>query len=435
MIYDDWQIKFLECKGDKILCTGRQVGKSSVCAKDCADFAAKTSQKGIILMTAPQEFQAEELFIKTLNYMEEHYPNLIKRGKDRPTKTEIKLKKDIIIRCKTAGMTGLGLRGMTLIRLYVDECSQMPEMVWEVLDPELLTTGGATIYLSTPFGRNGRFWDCWNNKNDAYDSFTRFSVNTEEVMTGRPLSASWNQMQRDAGIKKIAEAKARLPKLKFMQEFMGMFVEDLMQFFKDELIIKCMKQKRPAAPSKESNYFMGVDVGGRGGDPSVISILDRTDRKHIYQVESIVVFNDMTTQTMRQIVKEDFKWKCRRLYLDDGGMGVGVYDMLLENDQTKRKIEAINNSSRSLDRDDVRRKKLLKEDLYNNLLVLMENDMLELLDDPDIFQSLKSIQYEIDENSRELKISGNFSHIAESLIRAAWCVRDKSNNFWVRGNL
>ena len=430
MQLDNWQKEFLETKGDKILCTGRQVGKCKMCGMDCGDFAVKCGKQGIILMTAPQEFQAEELFIKTLMYIEQNYSHLIKKGREKPTKSEIKLKNGIIIRCKTAGITGLGLRSMTLIRLYVDECSQMPDMVWEVLDPELVTTGGDTIYLSTPFGRNGRFWDCWENKNNAYASFKRFSINTEEVIANREISESWTQFQREAGLKKLAEAKARLSKLKYSQEYLGMFVEDLMQMFKDSLILSCMTLKRPQSINALATYYMGVDIGGRGGDPSVISILDITDKKNIQQVENLVLFNDMTTQTERNILLEQSRWNCKKIYIDDGGMGVGVFDHLLETDGIKKKVVAINNASRSLDRDDKQKKKILKNDLYDNLLVLMERGEIKLLDDPAIFQSLKSIQMEIDEETKDLKISRNYNHIAESLIRSAWGVRDKTLNMW-----
>ena len=146
---DPWQIDFLNWPGDKILVKGRQVGASTVGSIDCGEYAVK-NQKKMILITAPQGFQAEEFFIKVLNYLEENYKNRIKTGKDKPTKSEIRLINGTLIRCKTPGVTGLGLRSMTIHRLYVDECAQMPEMAWEAIDPELLTTGGATIYMSTP---------------------------------------------------------------------------------------------------------------------------------------------------------------------------------------------------------------------------------------------------------------------------------------------
>ena len=72
----------------------------------------------------------------------------------------------------------------------------------------------------------------------------------------------------------------------------------------------------------------------------------------------------------------------------------------------------------------------MKEDLYNNLLNLMEKGNIKLFDDPEILLSLKSIQYEYTDY-KNLKIFGNYSHITEALVRAAWCMRDKSLNIYI----
>jgi len=90
---------------------------------------------------------------------------------------------------------------------------------------------------------------------------------------------------------------------------------------------------------------------------------------------------------------------------------------------------AINNAARSIDNKD-RRKKILKEDLYNNLLTLMEHGKIDLIESPELFQSLKSIQYEYTDAGK-IEIYGNYSHIAEALIRAAWCMKDKTLNIYV----
>ena len=111
-------------------------------------------------------------------------------------------------------------------------------------------------------------------------------------------------------------------------------------------------------------------------------------------------------------------------------MGVGVFDQLLTEDRTKRRVTAINNTARPLDSEGKRRKKTLKSDCYNNLLSLMEKGKIQLLDDDDIFLSLKSVQFEYGEGGK-LKIFGNYTHIAEGLIRAAWCEKDKSLNIWI----
>ena len=64
----------------------------------------------------------------------------------------------------------------------------------------------------------------------------------------------------------------------------------------------------------------------------------------------------------------------------------------------------------------------------------MEHKKIKLLDDPEIYQSLKSVQYEYTRDAWGhpiMRIFGNYTHIVEGLIRAAWCVKDKSLNMWV----
>ena len=86
--FDDWQKDFLNTTGDKILCTGRQVGKTTICAKDAGDYAIN-NKNAVIMMIAPTERQAYELFSQTLDYIIKKRKTLIKTGKDRPTKTKI----------------------------------------------------------------------------------------------------------------------------------------------------------------------------------------------------------------------------------------------------------------------------------------------------------------------------------------------------------
>lgn len=422
---DPYQKEFLATEGDKILCTGRQVGKTMVCAMDCVEWAIKTDKKGIILMTAPQEFQAETLFNKTLDYISETYPDML--GSDRPTKTQIKLKKGIVIRCKTAGVTGFGLRSMTVIRTYVDECSQMPDMTWEAIDPQTLTTGGDTIYISTPFGMQGRFYECWINKDNTYDSFKRFSIDSKKCIEDRKICRTWTKEIRDKAIIKIEQARVRMTHKQFMQEYMGEFIESLMQFFPDKLIKACQVLKRGRYGG---TAFLGVDVGGRVSE-STFMVLERLENGKLRHCDSVVENYDLTTLVERQILHLDRRYDFKKIYIDSGGIGAGVFAHLLEDDQTKRKIVPLDSGQKSIEYDPQKPKKkqIMKEDLYNNLLWLMEKGDIQLLDDPNIFQSLKSVQFDITE-SKNLVIFGNYTHIVEGLIRACWCIKDKGLNIY-----
>jgi hypothetical protein len=167
-----------------------------------------------------------------------------------------------------------------------------------------------------------------------------------------------------------------------------------------------------------------------GGDETVLVSLDRIDRDKLIQFDMEIPDGQLLTDTTRLILHKDKLINHKKIYIDDGGMGVGVYDPLLEHEQTKRKIVAINNAKRSQDKinDNRRVKALLKEDLYNNLRVLMESGKIKLFDLPEIKQSLRSIQYEIE--GGKLRIYGNYTHITEAIIRAAWCIKDKSLNIY-----
>ena len=116
-----------------------------------------------------------------------------------------------------------------------------------------------------------------------------------------------------------------------------------------------------------------------------------------------------------------------KIGIDDGGMGVGVFDQLLQEDSTKRKTIPLNNAQRSIGED--RRKRLLKEDMYNNLLAMGERKELKLWDDDEIKASLRSIV--VDPESEKFRLTGRYSHIAEGLIRAGWLLKQKVNKLWI----
>ena len=432
LILDDWQKKFKETKGDKILCTGRQVGKSLVCSQDAGDYAISNARKCVV-MIAPTERQAYGLFEKTLNYLITKYPNHLKMGKDRPTHTKITLRNGTRIFCLPVGLSGLGIRFLTIDRLYVDEASRVPEDVWNAITPALLTTGGNMVLLSTPAGAVGAFYECWINRDKKYESFTRFSINSEEVMRNRPIRANWTEEIRDKALAFLEREKLRMNSKDYAQEYLGEFIDSFFRFFTDDIIKKCCVLKRRAEISKKHDYYLGVDVARMGNDEITFEIVHRITRDAFQQVESIVETKKYLNETTDRIIELEKQYDFKEIGIDDGGIGVGVYDYLLHNPITKRKIVAINNRSRSLE--DERSKKLLKEDLYANLLAMMERGEIQLLNDSDLIASFRSVQYEYllsaGQPSR-LRIFGNYTHIVEGLIRACWLAsQDKRLNIWV----
>jgi hypothetical protein len=286
--WDSWQKEFLETKGDKILCCGRQIGKSEVCSADAAEFAAKNPKTKPIVMIAPTERQAYGLFSKTLAYLADHYPRLLAKGKDRPTKERIKLTTGVEIYCLPVGKDGLGIRFLTIGRLYVDEASRVPEAVWSAIEPALLTTGGDEILLSTPFGAQGMFYDIFKNKDNAFTSFTRFSYSSEQVIADRPISPTWTELQRTKALQKLDQAKKRMSKREYAQEFLGQFIEDLHRWFSDELINSACTLKRRDGIGIGREYYLGCDIARMGEDEGTFEIVERISKTNIVQVENKV---------------------------------------------------------------------------------------------------------------------------------------------------
>lgn len=410
MKLDDWQAQVLQTKGNLCLRSGRQVGKSTIISIKAGEFAVNNRNK-TILVIASVERQSYLLFEKILDYLVTNYKSMIKTGKWRPTKHVVRLKNGSVIHCLPTGLTGYGIRGYTIDLLIADEAAFIPEEVWTAVTPMLAVTKGDIWLLSTPHGKEGYFYRAFSDP-----AFTTFHVSSEDC-----------PRRDDEFLKKERE---RMTKVQYAQEYLGEFVDELLQFFPSSLIKECMSVDKGAGYLHGRDKFLGVDVARMGTDQSVMISVDRHgDRLRMFDM--LITEKSHLTETIRLILDKDKIWNYRKIYIDDGGMGVGVFDPLLEHNQTKRKVVAINNARRSLDRDESRKKKLMKEDLYNNLLRLMEQHKIELFDDPEIYLSLKSVQYEYTDDG-SLKIFGNYTHIVEALIRAAWCVKDKTLNIWIR---
>lgn len=427
MQLDKWQEDVLNTNGNIVLRSGRQVGKSTVISIKSAEYAVLNAKKSIMIISATER-QAYLLFSKVLGYIHDNYKSHMKAGKDRPTKSEIKLKNGSIIRCLPTGTDGLGIRGYTVDLLIADEAAFIPQDVWPAVTPMLSTTGGTQILLSTPFGKEGYFYDCFND-----DGFTKFHISTPEIAEQR------KEPQKSSMIQHLEQEKKRMTQVQFAQEYLGEFVDELMQLFPDSLIKSRMLNTKQHAKRGEK-YYMGVDVARFGGDEITFEIFRKVSDENITQVENIFETNKDLMETVEQIKRLDVIYDFKRdsVGIDTGGLGVGVFDFLRRDKKYEMKLVDMNNAKRtyltSIDKkgkEKQKKKTLLKEDMYINLKVLMEKGAVSFLDEESVFFSLKSVQYEHKEDGT-LKIFGNNTHIAEGIIRAVMlAVGDKSFKLWV----
>jgi len=417
---DPWQKEYIETEGNCFLLCGRQAGKTAAMSIKVSECAIKEENPCDYLVVALTERQAYALFFKTLMYLEQRYPRMIKRGKDKPTMHEINLKNGVRIMCYAVGLKGEGIRTYTIKKLFVDEAAPMAREVFVAIMPMLSVTGGSIDMASTPRGKEGYFYEC-----SKRDDFKKFYVSAEDCPRHK---------------KEFLEAeKTRMTKLEYAQEYLAIFLDEFKRFFSDALLIQ-MKEKglfiKRQEIINEHTFFLGVDVARMGEDECRFEIIDRIERDKLVHIDNICLKKVYLNEVTQEIIYLDKIYNFKRIYIDSGGIGVGVSDYLLSNEHMRKKIVEINNRSRPYEfKENPKAKKLLKEDLYYNLLGLMERGEISLLEDDDLIESLKSIQHEVvivANIPTTEKIWGSYSHVVEALIRSCWCIKDKGLNIWCR---
>ena len=432
MRYDPWQEEILDATGDILANTGRQVGKTTVFSHKIANYMLDNPKHQVIVVSLTED-QAQLIIVMILDYFQKNFKDTVQKGKNKPTKSRVWIKNGAHVISRPVGNTGDAVRGFTGNVLYIDEASGMPELMWKAAMPTLMTKAGQIWMSSTPRGKfvsnsndKNFFYKCWENHDNRWQVF---NISAEEVITDRKIDGDWTEEVRDKALKFLENQKAILTKMEYDQEYMGMFLDDNRQWFSDELIRSCMTVERRGRIDKDKSYYLGVDVARMGEDESSFQIIDY-ENDNLTHVENQITTKTLLSETTKHILELDELYTFSNLFIDSSGLGVGVFDYLLFEDQTKRRVIAIDNSKQIMDKDG-HGKKLQKTLLYSNMKMLMETGKVKLLNDDGVFQSLKSVQYAYSNDSlgtRHLKIFGNYTHIAEGLVRSCWCVKYKHLN-------
>jgi hypothetical protein len=177
---DPWQVEVLASEHQrKILCCGRQTGKSTVGAV-LAVHKALTCAGSTVLVVAPGERQAKLLFSKAASlYRQAGYP--LPAHSER--RTGLELSNGSIIEALPA--VERTTRGYSVDLLVVDEAAAVPDQDYHGILPALIATQGEQVLLSTPRGKRGFFHEIWHG-GPAADDWLRMMIRSDEVSRIRP---------------------------------------------------------------------------------------------------------------------------------------------------------------------------------------------------------------------------------------------------------
>ena len=435
--YDSWQRDILKHEGNIAIRTGRQCGKSEVVSEKGKILALEHENTNTLVIAASQR-QSSLLFEKIkakidiinnelIDQAIKDYKTKFKKDpskeklrdikwtkglyKEAPTQTRIKLLNGSVLYCLPTGKTGAFIRGFTIDFLIADEAAFISEQVWLAIMPMIAvsqkTRGfGWIILLSTPFGKGGYFYKSCYSKD-----FKQIHITSEQC---------------DRISKKfLRKERLRLTKQEYSQEYLAKFIDEFSQLFGTTLIkdrMTFLNWEFSKHYKKSRRYYLGVDFARFGGDENafVIAEMDKNSKIKIVKIQTTE--RKSITDSVRRIQYLHEKYKFCKIFVDDGGVGGGATDLLREK-VGKRRVIGLNNASKSQQKRQ-KKGKILKEDLYSNSLVLMENKNIELINDLDFMRSLKSVTFEYTKE-RNLRIYGNYTHIAEAYVRACWCIKEK----------
>lgn len=412
---DQWQKNYCfdpDPNRDNFLLCGRQVGKTTAMAIRAVELAVNHYKEGeCILINSITEKQGYHMLAKAKAYAEECYRSKIDKTKDnKPTKHRLIFKNGAAILCYAAGESGEGLRGFTIKKLMPDEGSRMSEEYFIATLPMMSIVKGSMDIASTPAGKLHKdgsekfFYKCSKDPD-----FNKIYVSGEDCPRHTPEF--------------LEKAKKRLSKLGYAEEYLAVFTDELKRLFDEDLIKKICTGKRDPEWKRSSkyDYYLGIDVAGLGEDECTYETVEKNTVDFIKQIENIVEKRNYTTDTSKKAKELNKIYNYNKIGVDNRGVGFGVFSELLDDDETSGIVEPLDNASKDLDEEGKKSTKMLKEDMYINLQILMENNKIQLLDDDEVITSLASIQHD------DGKIFGAYSHITEGIIRAVWlATKDKS---------
>jgi hypothetical protein len=159
IVPDLWQEQLLHSEASRVLLNcARQSGKSTMAAI-IALHQALWRPSSLVLILAPAERQAKELFSKVAT----SYQAL---GHIIPADSYRKMGMELANGSRIEALPGTektirGFSGVDL--LLVDEASRVADELYYAVRPMLAVSGGRLMMLSTPYGKRGVFYEEWTD--------------------------------------------------------------------------------------------------------------------------------------------------------------------------------------------------------------------------------------------------------------------------------
>ncbi len=286
-------------------------------------------------------------------------------------------------------------RGTNPIDIVFDEYSEQVEEIWTaIFQPILRENKGTATFIFTPKGKN----HSWKLVQMARDNPNEWFVSIQSVKDTNIFTTE-----------ELDEIQRNTPQALYEQEYLCTFLEGAAQFFK-----RVQKNLYPKdmVLSDEGDFQLGVDLA-KYQDWTVLTP---------FNLNHFIVYpQDRFNQVDWNLQKAKIEAAARRfnnalIWPDSTGVG----DPIVE-DLKARGLNIGGEDGRGFKFNETSRQNLL-----NNLAILIEQDKIKIPDDAGLISELESFRYEMGETGK-IKVtvpSGMTDDRVMSLALAVWGVRE-----------
>lgn len=258
-------------------------------------------------------------------------------------------------------------RGTNPFDVVFDEFSEQPEQIWTaIFQPVLMENGGTATFVYTPKGKN-HSWKLLQMARENPLWFTSVKgVQDTEVFTQEDLE----------------EIRQNTPAALYQQEYEVAFLEGASQFFKR---IHQNKYPKDYMLNEDGEYQLGVDLA-KYNDWTVLTPFNL----NTFIVHTQERFNQVDYNLQKAKIEAMARRFNNALIWPDS---TGVGDPIVED--LKARGLNIGNEGEGFKFTETSRQNLL-----NNLAILLEQDKIKIPDDEGLIAELESFQYSLSERGK-----------------------------------
>jgi phage FluMu gp28-like protein len=354
-----YQKRLLECQERfRLIVKARQIGVSSLMAWEalaCAILYPSIT----ILFVSSSERQASEL----LEYVKRAFFNAglgVKLIEESKTAMRFANNSRIISLPQSPNT----VMGFTAQRLYIDEFAfyEQDKKMIEAIIPSISHGGYVTIF-SRPAGKSGEFYRLFRDAQQGLNPFIVFILPYYEC----PLEEYQKMVER---------VKSTMDEMSFKQTYMCEFVDEAVSFFPYELIIPCINDKIAQKATHLMNLKFGIDFGKKVNSTVVIIVEEKDGRYIVREIKEFL--NVPYSEQLNYISERINELRPRAVNIDASGVGIRLHEELREKHGSIIVPYTLTPA--------------MKEELIQNLRIMMEDKKLEIPRNETLISQLHSLE-------------------------------------------